>query len=100
MAFTGFSNRPMYNIEDPFCEGGREPDDYTNTLDHFFIKLLKVAEMACTESGKKECMRRTDLMHKFLSDLNSWKRYFKSTSSHFDLLTDFTNDMRHVIAKT
>jgi len=69
MAFTGFANRPMYSINDPFCEDGRDPDDSTNTIDHYFIKLLNVAEMACTESGKKECMRRTDLMHKFLSDL-------------------------------
>jgi len=69
MAFTGFSNRPMYNIEDPFCENGRVPDDSQNTLDHYFIKLLKVADLACTESGKRECLRRTEVMREFLKNL-------------------------------
>jgi len=71
MAFTGFANRSMYNIEDPFCENGRNPDDSKNTLDHFFIKLMRVAETACTKSGKEECIKRTEYMGKFLEQLKS-----------------------------
>ncbi len=71
MAFTGFVKRPMYNIDDPFCKNGRLPDDYTNTLDHYFIKLLKVADLAQTKSGKKECLKRLDFVKGFLNQLES-----------------------------
>lgn len=69
MAFTGFVNRPIYNVADPFCKEGRLLDDSTNTLDHYFVKLMKVADMACTPSGKKECIRRTKFMDSFLKEL-------------------------------
>lgn len=71
MAFTGFANRSIYSLNDPFCNNGRTPDDSTNTLDHYFIKLLKVAGMACTKSGKEECLKRTDFMNHFLKQLES-----------------------------
>jgi len=71
MAFTGFANRSMYNTNDPFCENGRTPDDSTNTLDHFFIKLMNVAELACTDSGKAECIKRTEYMRGFLNQLSA-----------------------------
>lgn len=71
MAFTGFANRPIYNIEDPLCKNGRKPDDSTNTLDHYPIKLMRVAEMACTKSGKEECIKRTEYMAQFLKQLES-----------------------------
>ena len=71
MAFTGFANRPIYSIEDPFCQNGREPDDSKNTLDHYPIKLMRVAEMACTKSGKEECIKRTEYMANFLKQLEA-----------------------------
>lgn len=67
-AFSGLALRPCYHFVDPFCES-RSPDDKTNTLDHFFIKLLKLAEGLNTESARREGQKRMEVLERFVSDL-------------------------------
>jgi uncharacterized protein len=70
MKVGGRLDRPLYHQEDPFCES-REPEDLQYTLDHFFVKLLHIAESMCTESAKREANRRTEYMKGFLVQLSS-----------------------------
>lgn len=67
-AFSGLSNRPFYNEQDPFCSE-RELDDSTNSLDHFYVKLLKISETLHTRSAKLEADKRYATMQSFLSGL-------------------------------
>jgi HD superfamily phosphodiesterase len=43
----------------------------TNTLDHFFTKLLHLHSRLNTESAKLEGQRRLETMNQFLADLRS-----------------------------
>ena len=70
MKVGGSINRLLYNPDDPFCRS-REPDDKQFTLDHFFIKLLNIADSMNTASAKAEAQRRTEYMHEFLKQLKS-----------------------------
>ncbi len=67
-AFSGLAKRPLYSSEDPFCNV-RMPNDNTNTLDHFFVKLLKLQEKLNTSSAKIEGAKRLDSMKQYLSSL-------------------------------
>ena len=67
-AFSGLANRPLYFPEDPFCKT-RTPDDQTNTLDHFFTKLLRLQEKLNTLSAKVEGEKRLQTMKRFLDSL-------------------------------
>ena len=69
-AVGGSTHRPLYSPDDPFCEQGRAPDDKTNTLDHFFIKLLKLEGTFLTETGRKQARERTTSMTHFLEAFN------------------------------
>lgn len=64
----GTEKRPFYNIEDPFCKT-RTPDDKSWTLDHFYSKLLKLESLMNTKSAKIEAKRRTNILKKYLSEL-------------------------------
>lgn len=66
----GKLNRPFYSDEDPYAES-RTPDDKTNNLDHFFVKLLKVADKLQTPSAKEEGRKRTEFLKAFLTQLRS-----------------------------
>ena len=55
---------------DPFAEN-RVPDDRSYTLDHFYCKLLGLAETMKTDAGKAEAIKRTDYMRDFLQQLRS-----------------------------
>lgn len=68
MKVGGRLDRPLYHSEDPFCED-REPEDLKYTLDHFYVKLLHIADSMVTESAKREARRRTDYMEAFLKQL-------------------------------
>ncbi|NOU50904.1 HD domain-containing protein [Pseudoalteromonas sp. JBTF-M23] len=68
MKVGGAIARHLYHPDDPFCES-READDMRYTLDHFFIKLLHIAQHMHTESAKQEARKRTDFMHTFLEQL-------------------------------
>ena len=59
----------LYSDEDPFCHE-RLPDDSEFTIDHFYIKLFKIADTLMTPSAKLEGQRRVDVMKKFLDDLS------------------------------
>ncbi len=57
-----------FHPEDPFLEH-REPDDRRWMIDHFFVKLLRLAETMTTEEGRKEARRRTEFLRAFLRQL-------------------------------
>jgi uncharacterized protein len=67
-AFSGLSGRALYSPTDPFCEK-RAPDDRSNTLDHFFVKLLKLHERLHTSMAKKEGAKRVRTMKLLLQSL-------------------------------
>lgn len=60
-------HRQFYN-EDLFCEHS-EPDDTKYTTDHFHIKLFKLKDTMNTDSGRLEGERRTQVMRRYLEDL-------------------------------
>lgn len=69
-AFSGLAKRALYNPVDPFCES-RLPDDQSNTVDHFFIKLLKLPERLHTKSARIEGEKRLRTMKLYLEALQT-----------------------------
>ncbi len=61
-------NRVLYHVDDPFC-AQREPDDTQFTLDHFYQKLLQLAETMQTQAGREEAQKRQAFMVSFLQQL-------------------------------
>ena len=68
LVYGAFRGRTLYHPEDPFAER-READDSRYTIDHFFLKLLKLKEYMNTEPAKREAERRTELLKAFLDEL-------------------------------
>jgi uncharacterized protein len=66
----GALGRRLYDPAEPFPER-RPPDDTANTIDHFYAKLLRLADSMRTEAGRAEARRRTDFMKAFLGQLRS-----------------------------
>ena len=66
----GSMGTPLYEPSDPFA-ANRDPDDRSYTLDHFYCKLLGLAETMKTEAGRAEAVKRTDYMRSFLQQLGS-----------------------------
>jgi len=66
----GSMGTPLYEPNDPFANH-RGPDDRRFTLDHFYCKLLGLADTMKTASGKAEAIRRTDYMKAFLDKLGA-----------------------------
>jgi uncharacterized protein len=64
----GSLGHPLYDVEDPFCEA-RAPDDAVSTIDHFYTKLLLLADSMQTEAGQREAQRRTEFMLAYLQEL-------------------------------
>ncbi len=62
--------RPIYQADDPFC-AAREPDDTGASVDHFYAKLLKLADTMQTGAGRREAQRRSDFMRGYLDELRS-----------------------------
>ncbi|MDH4468891.1 MAG: HD domain-containing protein [Bacteriovoracaceae bacterium] len=62
-------NRSIYCEIDPFCEE-RNPNDQEFTIDHFYVKLLKLTESLNTKSGRAEGKKRVQFMNSFLENLN------------------------------
>lgn len=58
--------RRFYDLEDPFAQA-RPLDDLKFTLDHFYVKLLKIAETLRTSAGRLEGYRRLETMKGFLA---------------------------------
>ncbi|UOE82796.1 HD domain-containing protein [Vibrio splendidus] len=63
-------NAELYNHEDPFAEH-RDLDDKHYSVDHFYVKLFKLAGTMNTESAKLEANKRTDYMRGFLEQLGA-----------------------------
>lgn len=61
-------NRPLYSKEDPFCEM-RQPNDQINTLDHFYVKLLRLVDTLHTDWARQEGLKRMQVLKTFLQDL-------------------------------
>lgn len=64
----GSMGTPLYEPSDPFAHG-RELDDKRFTLDHFYCKLMGLADTMQTQAGRDEAIRRTDYMRQFLQRL-------------------------------
>jgi uncharacterized protein len=64
----GSMGTPLYDPADPFARD-RDPDDRRYTLDHFYCKLLGLADTMKTQAGKAEAIKRTDYMREFLHQL-------------------------------
>jgi uncharacterized protein len=69
-AVGGSLGRRLYNETEPFPVQ-RAPDDTRNTLDHFYIKLLPIADTLQTSGGIAEGRRRRDVMLAFLRQLEA-----------------------------
>jgi len=61
---------PLYGSEDPFCTK-RSPDDRRFTIDHFYVKLLKLADTMNTASAEREAQKRIDFMKVYLRQLET-----------------------------
>lgn len=61
-------NARYFDPDDPWAET-RELDDKRQTVDHFFVKLLKLPETMNTDAGRREARRRADFMVEFLRQL-------------------------------
>lgn len=68
MKVGGAICRGLYHPSDPFGVE-RDADDSKYTLDHFFVKLLGIAQSMNTRSARLEAQKRTDYMHAFLAQL-------------------------------
>ena len=68
-ATAGLLKRNFYSEEDPFCER-RMPNDAEFTIDHFYKKLFRTIETLKTNTGRKEGLRRAEVMKKYLADLS------------------------------
>lgn len=65
----GAMGRRLYDPLAPFPQA-RPVDDRRNTIDHFFVKLLHLAEQMHTRSGRAEALTRTDFLRAFLRQLD------------------------------
>lgn len=64
----GVMRKPLYQVDQPF-PATRTPDDSAYTIDHFYVKLLKLAGMMHTTAGQREGRRRTRFMQVYLHEL-------------------------------
>jgi len=60
----------LYDPAEPIPEK-RQPDDRRYTIDHFYVKLLRLADMMHTASGRAEANARTVFMQAFLEQFSS-----------------------------
>lgn len=69
-AVTGQLGRALFDPEDPFAVH-RPLDDERFGLDHFYTKLLPMAEVMNTKSGQEEATRRICYLKDFLNALDA-----------------------------
>lgn len=58
--------RRFYDLDDPFARL-RPLDDLRYTLDHFYVKLFKIAETLRTKAGRLEGYRRLETMKQVMT---------------------------------
>jgi uncharacterized protein len=66
----GAIGRRLYDPHEPF-PAARQPDDALNTIDHFYLKLLRLADTMTTGAGRAEAQRRTIFIRQFLEQRRS-----------------------------
>ncbi len=66
----GAMHKPLYDADEPLPVS-RTPDDRTNVIDHFFTKLLTLADTMQTPAGRAEADKRTAFMRHYLDQLAS-----------------------------
>ncbi len=64
----GAMGKPLYDDEEPLPQT-RVADDSAYVIDHFYTKLLRLAERMHTAAGRREGERRTRLMRFYLAEL-------------------------------
>ncbi|MEY2502571.1 MAG: uncharacterized protein QOI07_2905 [Verrucomicrobiota bacterium] len=68
---TGAANgTPFYDFSEPF-PANRVADDRTSIVDHFFTKLLKLADTMQTASGRAAAQQRAEFLKQFLTQLGT-----------------------------
>lgn len=67
-ALGGAMGRSLYHPDEPLPQH-RPADDRVYTLDHFPLKLLRLAGQMTTTAGRAEAERRTAFMRTFLGEL-------------------------------
>ncbi|MDQ3924481.1 MAG: hypothetical protein M3309_11280 [Actinomycetota bacterium] len=60
--------RALYDSREPFPVM-RTPDEEANVLDHFYLKLFRLADTMNTVVGRAAAWRRTAFMHEYLRHL-------------------------------
>ncbi|HEV2804094.1 MAG TPA: HD domain-containing protein [Chthoniobacterales bacterium] len=66
----GANGTPFYDFSEPFPVT-RVADDRTNIIDHFFTKLLKLADTMQTASGRAVAAQRAEFLKQFLTQLGT-----------------------------
>jgi uncharacterized protein len=64
----GANGTPFYKLSEPFPVR-RAADDRTSVIDHFFTKLLKLAETMETAAGREAAQLRAQFLDQFLTQL-------------------------------
>ena len=59
----------LYDVDDPFAEN-RQAEDRISIIDHFYTKLLTLAETMKTAAGREEAELRTTFMRAYLHQLS------------------------------
>lgn len=66
----GANGTPFYDFAEPFPVT-RAADDRTSIIDHFFTKLLTLAETMQTAAGRAAAQQRAEFLRQFLTQLGS-----------------------------
>lgn len=66
----GHMDSSLYHLDDPFCEN-RSPEDARYCLDHFYAKLLTLADTMQTKAGRALARERTAFLKSFLAQLKT-----------------------------
>jgi len=66
----GANGTPFYDFSEPFPVT-RAADDRTSIIDHFFTKLLTLADTMQTAAGRAAAQQRADFLKQFLTQLGS-----------------------------
>jgi len=66
----GAMGKPLYHVEEPFPQM-RRPDDSQYVIDHFYQKLLGLADTMTTAAGRQAAQHRVGFMRQFLDQLKN-----------------------------